>query len=154
MTSFSKQLERVAQTDDRVIDYEYLGGNEDAPHWLHLTEGCLSSLGTHICNGATVEECLEELRQVNHPEPQQTSETMGKKKAKRKSPDQKADGTQPSVVRRFSQPADWDRAFRDAAEAAGMSLSAWIGEACKKQLPRDVRKSLSERPGAHRPARE
>ena len=51
----------------------------------------------------------------------------------------------------ITQPADWWAAFRAEADNRGMTLSEWIGEAAKKQLPKDVRKSLSERPAAHRP---
>jgi hypothetical protein len=51
----------------------------------------------------------------------------------------------------ITQPADWWAAFKAEADNCGMTLSEWIGEAGKKQLPKEVRKQLSERPGAHRP---
>ena len=51
----------------------------------------------------------------------------------------------------ITQPTDWWEAFKAEADNRGMTLSEWIGEAGKKQLPKEVRKQLSERPGAHRP---
>jgi hypothetical protein len=56
-----------------------------------------------------------------------------------------------SESKKTTQPADWWAAFRAEADNRGMTLSEWIGEAAKKQLPKDVRKSLSERTAAHRP---
>ena len=56
-----------------------------------------------------------------------------------------------SESKKTTQPADWWAAFRAEADNCGMTLSEWIGEAAKKQLPKDVRKSLSGRPAAHRP---
>lgn len=40
-------------------------------------------------------------------------------------------------------PPDWLDAFREAAGET--PLSEWIGERCRKALPRDVRDSLSAR---------
>lgn len=60
--------------------------------------------------------------------------------------------TMPSTERKtVTQPSDWWAAFEEAATASGMKVSEWLGEAGKKQLPKDVRKQLSDRPGAHRP---
>ena len=56
-----------------------------------------------------------------------------------------------STNKRLTQPADWWAAFQRQAEQDGQSLSEWIGEAGKAQLPKHIRKSLSERPAAHRP---
>jgi hypothetical protein len=56
-----------------------------------------------------------------------------------------------SESKKTTQPADWWAAFRAEADSRGMTLSEWIGEAAKNQLPTDIRKSLSERPAAHRP---
>lgn len=51
----------------------------------------------------------------------------------------------------ITQPVDWWTAFEEAAKAEGVSLSAWLGEAAKKQLPPKVAKKLTERPPANRP---
>lgn len=48
----------------------------------------------------------------------------------------------------ITQPADWWAAFQRAANAAGMSLSEWMGEQCRKSLKKE---KLSERKPAHRP---
>jgi hypothetical protein len=53
-----------------------------------------------------------------------------------------------------SQPPDWIAAFKAQADAQGLKLSTWVGEACKAKLPADVRKGLSKRAPAHRPAKE
>lgn len=57
---------------------------------------------------------------------------------------------QRATQRTFSGPPDWWEAFEAAARAAGIPLSEWVGEACKKALPRDVRQGLSERVRAGR----
>lgn len=54
----------------------------------------------------------------------------------------------------ITQPADWWAAFQAASEKAGKTLSEWVGEACKAQLPKRVASKLSERPPAHRPKKE
>jgi hypothetical protein len=51
----------------------------------------------------------------------------------------------------ITQPADWWVAFEAAAEAEGVSLAAWLGEAAKAKLPPKVAKKLTERPPANRP---
>lgn len=51
----------------------------------------------------------------------------------------------------ITQPADWWAAFEEAASKEGLTLSAWIGEACKARLPVKVAKKLTERPPANRP---
>jgi hypothetical protein len=53
--------------------------------------------------------------------------------------------------RNITQPADWWAAIEAAAQADGVTVSEWIGEACRKRLPVSVRRELSRRPGAHRP---
>lgn len=60
----------------------------------------------------------------------------------------------PSVRKNITQPADWWRAFDDAAVAAGVSLSEWIGDAGKAKLADDVSERLSARAGAHRPKKD
>jgi hypothetical protein len=50
-----------------------------------------------------------------------------------------------------TQPSDWWAAFEQQANAEGMTLAAWLGEAAKKQLPPKVAKKLTERPPANRP---
>lgn len=49
--------------------------------------------------------------------------------------------------RNITQPADWWRAWEQAAESAGMDLSAWIGKKVNRSLPREVRATLSGRVG-------
>ena len=62
----------------------------------------------------------------------------------------------PSTKKTISQPPDWWTAFQSEADAAGLSLSAWIGKACigaikrRKSGPENVAK-LSARPLASRP---
>jgi len=60
----------------------------------------------------------------------------------------------PSSKKTILQPPDWWDAFQAEADAAGLSLSAWIGEACIGAIP-SRRKTkvanLSERPLASRP---
>lgn len=51
----------------------------------------------------------------------------------------------------ITQPSDWWAAFQDQAKAEGMTLAAWLGEAAKAKLPREVVKKLSDRPPANRP---
>ncbi len=51
----------------------------------------------------------------------------------------------PQSRRYLTQPPDWWDAFEAAAQAAGMSLSEWLGEAGKKLLPKEVKNQLSER---------
>jgi len=53
--------------------------------------------------------------------------------------------------RNISQPADWWAAFEQQAEAEGMTLSAWLGDAAKAKLPPKVVKTLTARPPANRP---
>ena len=59
----SRVLQRIADTDERVQEYEFAGSYEDAPHWLHLAEGWQVD-GCHSVNGGTVKECLSELSMV------------------------------------------------------------------------------------------
>ena len=56
--------------------------------------------------------------------------------------------------RNITEPSDWWEAFEAAATASGMTLSAWMGDACVKQLPKTVAKKLSPRPPASRPKKE
>jgi len=56
--------------------------------------------------------------------------------------------------RNVTQPVDWWDAFKAAADKQGVSLSEWIGSACKAKLPAKVAAKLSNRPPAHRPAKE
>lgn len=59
-----------------------------------------------------------------------------------------------SVRKNITQPADWYFAFEQAAKEAGLSLAEWMGECCMIRVPKQVRDTLSKRPGAHRPKRE
>lgn len=52
------------------------------------------------------------------------------------------------------QPADWWREFERDAQRKGISLSEWLGEAGRKQLPADARKRLSARKSVGRPKGE
>jgi hypothetical protein len=56
-----------------------------------------------------------------------------------------------SERRNITQPADWWVAIEAAAQAAGVTVSEWIGEACRKRLSVSVRRGLSPRPEANRP---
>lgn len=51
----------------------------------------------------------------------------------------------------ITQPSDWWVAFEAQANAEGMTLAAWLGEAAKAKLPPKVAKKLTERPPANRP---
>lgn len=59
-----------------------------------------------------------------------------------------------SVRKNITQPADWWAAIENAARAEGITISEWIGNACRKRLPTPIRRSLSARPPAHRPAHD
>jgi hypothetical protein len=56
-----------------------------------------------------------------------------------------------SERRNITQPSDWWAAIEAAAAAESVTVSEWIGEACRKRLPVSVRRGLSVRPVAHRP---
>jgi hypothetical protein len=56
-----------------------------------------------------------------------------------------------SERRNIPQPADWWAAIEAAAQADGVTVSEWIGEACRKRLPVSVSRGLSARPPANRP---
>lgn len=51
--------------------------------------------------------------------------------------------------RNISQPSDWWTAFERTAQQDGLTLSEWIGECCRANVPDE----LSERPPANRPKR-
>jgi len=57
----------------------------------------------------------------------------------------------PCERRNITQPADWWKAFDEAAAAEGMTVAAWLGEAGKLRLKKDKVKALSPRPAANRP---
>lgn len=54
----------------------------------------------------------------------------------------------------ITQPADWWVAWKAAADAEGVSLSAWIGKQCNAGLAKRTVKKLSERAPANRPKKE
>lgn len=60
----------------------------------------------------------------------------------------------PTERRNITQPTDWWAAFAEQAEAERLTLSEWIGAACVRMLPVDVRRGLSERTSRGRPANE
>jgi len=53
--------------------------------------------------------------------------------------------------RNVTQPGDWWLAFASAAKQKDMTLSEWMGWACKRQVDKEVRNTLSDRPAANRP---
>lgn len=62
----------------------------------------------------------------------------------------------PSSKKTIIQPPDWWDAFQAEADAAGLSLSAWIGDACLFAIGAQSKGKtkvgkLSERPLASRP---
>ena len=56
-----------------------------------------------------------------------------------------------SIRYTMTQPKDWLEAAKLEADKRGWTLSQWIGYAMLKQIPRDERHKLSERPAANRP---
>jgi hypothetical protein len=56
-----------------------------------------------------------------------------------------------SEAKKTTQPADWWAAFKAEADRKGLSLSEWLGESGKAQLPKAVVAKLSDRPPANRP---
>jgi len=58
------------------------------------------------------------------------------------------------MKKNISQPESWWEAFEIQAAAEGLTLSAWLGEAAKAKLPRDVAKKLTDRPPANRPRKD
>lgn len=56
-----------------------------------------------------------------------------------------------TTKRTITEPEDWWQAFDAAAQASGLKLAAWLGEAGKAQLPKEVASQLSQRPAANRP---
>ena len=57
----------------------------------------------------------------------------------------------PTERKNITQPADWWLKFDSEARKAGMTLSEWVGQCCRKALSKTENKLLSERPPAHRP---
>ena len=59
----SSVLQKIADTDDRVAEYEF--SIDDQPHWLHLAPGWKEELmGTHTIHEDTVAECLSQYRAI------------------------------------------------------------------------------------------
>lgn len=56
----------------------------------------------------------------------------------------------PGERKNLIQPPDWWRAFEAEAEKRGVSLAEWMGNACRRALPADVRAELSDRRGPGR----
>ena len=59
----------------------------------------------------------------------------------------------PSVITRITSPEDHRAAWQAAADAAGVSLSEWVGDAANAKLGAQAKK-LSKRRPAHRPKKE
>ena len=53
----------------------------------------------------------------------------------------------------ITQPADWWAAFEKQAKANSQSLSEWIGDCCRANLPAGVADHLSNRPSVGAPKR-
>lgn len=51
----------------------------------------------------------------------------------------------------ISQPPEWWLAFQAEADKHGQSLSEWMGDCCRSNLPKSVAAQLPDRPAAHRP---
>jgi hypothetical protein len=51
----------------------------------------------------------------------------------------------------LTQPADLWQAAEAVAQAAGISLSEWVGQRMVAGLPAEVRRQLAARPGVGRP---
>ena len=45
----------------------------------------------------------------------------------------------------ITQPSDWWAAFEAEAKEKGQALSEWVGDACKKAVPKSFRNQLSDR---------
>lgn len=56
-----------------------------------------------------------------------------------------------AIRKNITHPADWWDAFEEQAKKENMTLSAWIGECCFANIPKEKQAKLSERPPAHRP---
>lgn len=50
-----------------------------------------------------------------------------------------------SQRKNITQPADWWAAFARQADADGQSLSEWVGDCCRANLPTAEQRKLSER---------
>ena len=50
-----------------------------------------------------------------------------------------------------TQPVGWVEAFKTQAEIEGLSLSDWVGQCCRANLPLPIQKKLLDRPAANRP---
>ncbi len=57
----------------------------------------------------------------------------------------------PANRRHIIAPIEHWQKFQAAADAAGIPLSQWVGQACLKNLPASVRKGLPERKGPGQP---
>ena len=52
--------------------------------------------------------------------------------------------------RNVTQPTDWWAAFAAAAQAQGLTMSEWLGNAARAHMHSET-ETLSERPAANRP---
>ena len=57
---YSKTLDRIARTDDRVDSYEYDPSNDMGAHWLHLAWPWVDQDGTGSIHEQTVKNALSE----------------------------------------------------------------------------------------------
>lgn len=59
----SKTLNKIKKTNNRVVDVEDLGPDEESRYWIHLRAGWFSPLdGSHTITGRTVREATEALK--------------------------------------------------------------------------------------------
>jgi hypothetical protein len=63
-----KTLDRLADEDDRIADYEYDPGNDCGVHWLHLEWPWVDSDSCGSIHERTVKDCLLEFRGVTRLE--------------------------------------------------------------------------------------
>ena len=62
--------------------------------------------------------------------------------------------TRATIMVSITMPSDWVAVYKVASAAKGMTLSAWIGQACNKQLPKETRSQLSERVSRGKPRKD
>ena len=60
----SKTLRNLAESDDRIAEYEFIGEGEESPHRLWLAPGWKSASDpvgvVHFGSGRTVRECIQD----------------------------------------------------------------------------------------------
>ena len=65
MSSQVHMLQKIAELDNRIQEYEYEPCNDEAKHWLHLKPGwACGILERHSIHEATARECVLFLQSV------------------------------------------------------------------------------------------